>query len=364
MPLINNIHYTKSELLKKCGKIDQVAGYKRYIFSEGKAKGVEAVDINNGNGLKFTVLLDRNMDIAFADFRGVNFSYITKNGIVAPQYYDKDENEWLRSFIGGLLTTCGISNAGAASVDMGEKLGLHGRISNTPVDNVCCKSYWEEDEFFIEVSGQSHETKFFGEYLTLHRSIKVKAGENRILLHDRIENEGYRSTPIMMIYHYNLGFPLVDEGGEIYINSDKWIPTSLESEKRMQDQFKVTSCEANAIENVYFHEFLENKKTGLAMLLNKKLMNNGIGVYIKFDLKELPYLNLWKMMGEGEYVIGLEPSNCMTLGRDKERKRGALRYIEAGEVKDFKMEIGIIENIENIDIKELEKLVNENEIQG
>lgn len=348
MPIINNVYYNKNELLKKCGTINQIAGYKRYFFSEGKARGVEAVDVNNGNGLRFTILLDRNMDIAFADFRGVNFAYITKNGIVAPQFFEKDGNEWFRSFIGGLLTTCGISNAGAPCVDLGEKLGLHGRISNCPADNICCRNYWDGEDFIIEVSGQSHETKFFGENLTLHRTIMVKAGENRIFLHDRIENNGFESTPIMMIYHYNLGFPLVDEGSEIYVNSDRSIPTSLESEKNMKDQFKITCCKHGTAENVYFHEFLENKKMGLAMLINKKLMGNGLGIYIKFDLKELPYMNLWKMMGEGEYVVGLEPSNCMTLGRDKERERGTLRYIEPGETKDFIMEIGIIEDINKI----------------
>lgn len=86
---------------------------------------------------------------------------------------------------------------------------------------------------------------------------------------------------------------------------------------------------------------------GLAALLNPNLLENGLGVYIKTDLKQLPYFTQWKTMGEGEYVVGLEPCNCMTLGREKERQRGTLRMIQPGEVKDFKIEVGIVENIED-----------------
>lgn len=338
MTIINGKYYNKIELLKKCGTIDQIAGYKRYIYAEGKAKGVEAVDINNGNGLLFTVLLDRNMDIASASYRGINLSYITKNKIVAPWYYDKDGDEWFRSFIGGLLTTCGISHAGASCIDKDKFLGLHGRISNSPVDNISCKSFWENEDFIIELSGSSHETKFFGENLTSHRNIRVIAGENKIILKDVIENQGFESSPIMMIYHFNFGFPLVNDGSKIYVNSCKNYPTTKESKRRIDEQFIVTPPEHSMIENVYFHEFSKKEKTGKATIENKE----GLGIYIKFDLKELPYLNLWKMLGEGEYVVGLEPSNCMTLGRDKERERGTLRYIEPGERKEFKIEIGIL----------------------
>lgn len=338
MPIINDKFYNKTELLKKCGTIKQIAGYKRYVYAEGKAKGVEAVDINNGNGLLFTVLLDRNMDIASASYRGVNLSYITKNQIVAPWYYDKDDDEWFRSFIGGLLTTCGISHAGAPCIDNGKYLGLHGRISNSPVDNISCRSFWEDEDYIIELSGSSYETKFFGENLVLHRNIRVVAGENKIILEDVIENQGFERSPIMMIYHFNLGFPIVNDGSKIDINSCNSYPTTEESKKRIDEQFIVTKPEHGIIENVYFHEFFKDDKMGKATIINKE----GLGIYIEFDLKELPYLNLWKMLGEGEYVVGLEPSNCMTLGRDKERKRGKLTYIEPGEKKVFKIEIGIL----------------------
>jgi hypothetical protein len=69
-------------------------------------------------------------------------------------------------------------------------------------------------------------------------------------------------------------------------------------------------------------------------------------MYVKFDLAELPYMNQWKMVAEGHYVLGLEPSNCRSLGRANERAEGRLRFIEPGETKCFNVELGIIENLD------------------
>jgi hypothetical protein len=342
--IINNKPISKLKLLKRVGSMSQVAGFKRYKFSEGRGKEVEAVDINNGNGLKFTVLLDRNLDIAWCDYRGMNLSYMSKNSVVSPFFYDKDGTEWLRTFTGGLLSTCGISYAGAACEDNGELLGIHGRIGTCPAENICCQAFWQDEDYIIKISGDTYETKLFGENLKLHREIVVKTGENKIFLHDKVENLGFKPSPIMMIYHFNFGYPLLDEGTEISINSDKCIPISKASKERLQDQYKITTPQHDIEENVYFHHMKEDEGKGYASIINKNLDTNGLGVYIKFDLKELPYLNQWKMMGEGEYVVGLEPSNCMTHGRAKERERGALRYIAPGEVKDFIIEVGILED--------------------
>lgn len=345
MVKINGRELTREELLKRCGSINQVTGYRRYAFSEGRGKNVEAVEINNGNGLRFTILLDRNLDIAWCDYGGINISYMSKNSIVSSSLSETHGREWLRSFPGGLLSTCGITHAGADCTDEGEELGLHGRIGVCPADNLCCEGYWDKDDYIIRVSGSTYETALFGENLVLHREIMVKAGENKIYLHDRIENLGFKKTPVMMIYHMNFGFPLLDEHSDILIDSYESFAVSEEAERKKEEKFRFAAPQHGIEENVYFHKIKNKGGYGIAALMNETLMKNGLGVYVKFDLEELPYLNQWKMPGEGDYVLGLEPSNCMTLGRDKARQRGELKYINPGEVKDLYIEIGIIENI-------------------
>jgi hypothetical protein len=50
------------------------------------------------------------------------------------------------------------------------------------------------------------------------------------------------------------------------------------------------------------------------------------------------------MMGEGLYVLGLEPSNCGTLaGRAGARAGGLLPELAAGESRTYRLELEVIE---------------------
>ena len=40
-------------------------------------------------------------------------------------------------------------------------------------------------------------------------------------------------------------------------------------------------------------------------------------------------------MGEGRYVMGIEPANCGLAGRASERKSGTLDILEPGEKRSF-----------------------------
>lgn len=102
---------TAREIRKYVGDISQLFGVKDYRMSGGKAEGVRAVDIKNGSGLEYTVLPDRGLDIAYLSYKSTNISYISKTGIVAPQYFDKSGLSFLRSFYAGFLTTCGLTYA-------------------------------------------------------------------------------------------------------------------------------------------------------------------------------------------------------------------------------------------------------------
>ena len=68
------------------------------------------------------------------------------------------------------------------------------------------------------------------------------------------------------------------------------------------------------------------------------------------SLKEtLPYLSQWKMIGEGEYVLGIEPGNCLPEGRPIEREAGRLVTLKPGESRKMVLEIGIVEGDKEIE---------------
>jgi hypothetical protein len=99
----------KSETLKYIGNLSQLGGCRHYTLIEGPAHGMRATDINTGNGLQYTVLPDRAMDISLASYKGTNLVYLTCNGETNPAFYEHEGVGWLRTFAAGLLTTCGLT---------------------------------------------------------------------------------------------------------------------------------------------------------------------------------------------------------------------------------------------------------------
>lgn len=336
-----NVDFSKREILKYVGDFTQVFGSKEYTLNSGKAQGVKAVDVKNGSGLEFTVLPDRCMDIAWLSYKGSNLSYISKTGVVAPQYYNDMGINWLRSFFAGFLTTCGLRNVGTPCTDDGEALGLHGRISSTPAENVSSSTEWENGKPIIKVKGKMREARLFGENIVLEREIICKVGENKLTIEDKIENYGFRKEPLMLLYHFNLGYPLLDENAVLIAPINKTQPRDAEAENGTAffNIFQKPTPEYN--EQVFFHDLKTDHvgKTCVA-LINEKL---GLGVAIRFNKNQLFNLAEWKMMGEGEYVLGIEPCNCYGGGREDLRAKGLLEHMKPGEVRTFNLEIEVLD---------------------
>ena len=118
------------ELRRRVGRLGQAAGIEPFVFDEGPARGVRALRFRTGGGLSLDVLCDRGMDFGAAEYRGAPLAWLSPTGVVAPHFREFAGGEWLRSFGGGLLVTCGLQNVGEASVRDWEVLGRHGMVSN------------------------------------------------------------------------------------------------------------------------------------------------------------------------------------------------------------------------------------------
>jgi len=84
----------------------------------------------------------------------------------------------------------------------------------------------------------------------------------------------------------------------------------------------------------------------VTLVIANRAFNNGqgLGAYIRYRQAELPRFTQWKMVGAGTYVTGLEPANCWVEGRDKDRARGILQFLEPGEEREYLLEIGVLAN--------------------
>ena len=102
----------------------QLYGTRHYRLMDGFAKDVYCIDAKTAKGLEFTAVCDRGLDISLFSYKGMNLTFLARQGEVAPAYYDSQGAGWLRSFFGGLMTTCGPMNIGKAS----QGYGLHDRF--------------------------------------------------------------------------------------------------------------------------------------------------------------------------------------------------------------------------------------------
>ena len=343
--------WTQRELLKYVGNLSQVGGVRLSELQDGSARGVRTAEFETGGGLSFTVLLDRGMDIGAAKYRGASLSWESSTGPAHPAYFEREGLGWLRTFHGGLLATCGMTYAGAPTVDEGMPLGLHGRINHIPASNVWADGSWRGDEYEVWVRGRMRETAVFGENITLTRRISAPLGEARLLVRDVVVNEGFQTTPHMMLYHCNFGFPLLAEGSELLTPSKHIAPRDSVAAPGLPIQGRYEAPVDGYKEQVFYHDMAADGEGYVTVLLANRAYDSGqgLGIYLKYRQAELPRFIQWKNVCTGTYVTGLEPANCLVEGRDKDRARGILQFLEPGEQREYALEIGVLANNAEID---------------
>jgi hypothetical protein len=328
-----------------------VAGVRLGELSDGFERGVRVADVRTGSGLAFTVLLDRGMDIGWADFGGASLAWRSPTTALGPAYFEPEGLGWLRGFHGGLVNTCGLTYFGAPGVDQGQALGLHGRASYTPALQVTYGGDWHGDDYELWLTGQLREAVVFGENLVLRRRISARLGESRLFIEDTVTNEGYQATPQMQLYHCNFGFPVVSPETELLTASVEVKPRDEVAAVGLAEYKRFQPPTPGYQEQVFYHT-LKADAQGYAQvaLVNRAFGGGqGLGGYVRFALAELPRLVQWKMMGQSTYVCGLEPSTNWVEGRAKERAEGRLQFLEPGESRHYRLEIGVLSSPSEID---------------
>lgn len=339
------IAMTEKQLKSRVGSLKQIAGIRTSALDDGIGRGMRVADVNNGSGLAYTVLLDRGMDIGQAYFMGIPLAFISPAGYAHPSYYEPEGFRWLRNWGGGLLTSCGLTNVGTPEKSddfkMEGPLGLHGRLSNIPAEKCGISEKWAGDEYQLSVSGCVRQSSFFGENLELTRVISTAMGDNTITICDKVLNNGFRPSPVMLLYHINIGFPLLSENVTLSAREHELKARTPNAEKGISAWRESQLPTEGYQEQCFYHDIPEDEDGMARMKIENPELE--LSLEVAYRKKELPFFTQWKMMGEGEYVMGLEPANCHPDGQKKEKAEGTLRVIEPGEIIEFLVRISIAE---------------------
>ena len=337
--------------VRRYGNMRQLCGLKRYVYADGRASGCEAVDVETGGGLRFTVLPGRGMDIPELRYRGVPISYMTKGGVGSSFVYDPIEDGWLKNFFAGMLTTCGLCNAGpTCKGDLGilkaVPLGLHGAISNTIADNVCACEDWIDGEYRLAVSGRMEEGRLHGEHLQLRRTIETKLGAKSFSVTDEFTNVGETDQMLMFFYHINIGHPVLGEGARFAAPSKRvWAETD-HAKAGIGEYERCTLPQKGYLEQQFFHEMgADAEGNTLCALINDALE---LAVVLRYNVRELPCIAEWKVLRDAEYVLAFEPGNCHAVGREKQIESGKAEFLRPMESRFAHFEIEIADGREEI----------------
>ncbi len=314
------------------GHDTQYRGVEEHRIVGGKGDGLRLYEITNGLGLELTISPDRNGDITRLRYKGVNMNYFSPCGYVAPPYYDNVGSNWLSSFTAGFLTTCGLESVGTPCTDEGEVLPLHGSIANHPAE----QSYWTEEEDSYVIHSVTKDETIFGRKLRLSRTLSISKAENTFTIRDTIENTGDRIEPFEILYHMNMGYPLLDEDSIVKIPSKEVTPRDDHAAEDLEHWMRMEKPTAGYKERCYYHKFAGEK--GHAEIYQPKLDTK---LCIDFNAEELDGFVEWKMMGVRDYVLGLECGNCYPDGRDVMRKTGMLKFLEPGQSVTYTVNVSL-----------------------
>ncbi len=350
--------HKRAETEKRIGHPSQLCGLKSYTLNDGRSAGLRAVDFRTAAGLDFTVLLDRGMDISEARFKGISLCWRSPAGDVAPSFFEQKGMGWLRSWSAGLLTTCGLDNAGDPCVDDGEELGLHGRISAVPAERIALTEKWDGEDILLSVRGLLREGRLFGPCLEMVRTITTCGSSKGLSVRDTITNVGARRAPCMIVYHINIGFPLLDEGTELIAPVAETIPYEDYADPRWEAFSKMEAPDPGCRETDYMHVMKPDSQGWVTVGVYNRALVDGLGLRIRYRHSELPHFNEWKMMGEREYVLGIEPGNCLPYSRYREREAGRLVYLEVGETISAGVEFEVVEGLAEIETLRKETALN------
>lgn len=310
------------------GDLAQLFELREARLCGGRAEGVRAVLLSDGAGMELMLLPDRCLDLYSLKYRGKNLGYLTPAGVAGPAFYDRHGDNWLKSYGAGFLATCGLSNIGSPCEDAGEALGLHGELANTPAERLCVCLEEEDGLPVARVSALMRSAALFGGNLTLTRTVTVGYRSGRVELTDVIRNEGFETRPYMALYHFNMGYPLLSEQARLSIPTRRVTPRSPHAAAHAREYLDVTPPRAPYEEMCYYHD-LEADAEGFSTV-GIENPAEGLAASIRFDRRMLDHFVQWKMLGKGDYAMGLEPCNATIDGRADARANGSLKFLEPG----------------------------------
>jgi hypothetical protein len=299
-----------------------------------------------------------------AEYRGAGLCWLPPTPFPGPWYYegDLDDYAWLRVGLGGLFNTAGLVSMGTPQTldtaqygftqRLTQRYGTHDRIAITPASRFTHGERWEGGRCVLWAEGLVRQAIAYGEHLSLGRRYETELGASSFRITDVVTNEGWFPTPHQLLYHFNIGYPLVDEGAQVLAavgGEVEDLSFSTDGERRPPERWStVTAPEPGFTHEGFVVPQRADPDGRVAVAVANRGLRDGLGVYLRYDARALPVYIAWRMMREGLYAIGLEPATTPFGTTQELLDAGYPLMLEPGETRSYDLEFGILAGPEAI----------------
>ncbi|MCC5972799.1 MAG: aldose 1-epimerase family protein [Rubellimicrobium sp.] len=352
--------HDRGQIAALSGHLHQFGGVRLVTLGDGAERGVRMLEFRTGSGLRFTVMVDRAFDIAEVEHQGRAVGWHSPTGFRHPAFFDYEGEDGLgpmRSF-SGFLVTCGLDHMLGSDEVSAESYnyprrdtvrhGLHGRLAGTPARLAGYGERWEGDRCVLWAEGVVEQAPMFGEVLHLHRRIEADLGGNEIRLTDRVVNAGPTEAPHMLMYHVNIGHPVLDEGARYIAPVTKVLWAAHEGHYRDQAiGYRVMrGPQPRFAEQVWEHDMAPDADGEVTVaLVNDRL---ALGIAVVARKEQLPCSYQWQNLQARHYVLGIEPSTHHVLGDTAARDRGEMLWLAPDEGRDYTLRFEVLDTTDAI----------------
>ncbi len=308
----------------------------------GRQEGVQVIDVDNG-AMTFTIVPTRGFEIWKAQVGKLRLGWDSPiREIIHPSYIRLTDNGgqgWVAGF-GGLMVRGGLASFGSAAQDGDQQLTLHGHVDYLPASHVSVR-YESAPVPRLVFQGVVNDVQTFGPQLRLTSEISTEIGKPELVFDDQVTNLSDVPQEMQLLYHTNFGTPLLGAGAEFVAPVKQVAPiNAVSAAGDLVGWNRYSGPHAPPYAAQVFNMQLYGDANGRTKAMLKSPQGDQ-GVLMTFDLKGLPYMNVWKneVTAKAGYVTGLEPGTGFPNSRPVERAAGRVPKLQGGET--YKVHLAI-----------------------
>lgn len=319
------------------------AGTRLCTLEDGVERGQRVLEMRSGGGLDVDIMVDRSGDVGRLSLAGSTLSWHGVGGLPSPWLINADSDRgqgFLRGF-GGFLNTCGLDHIRQPETDTAiyaehEALveidyPLHGRGALHPA-TLRGHGMVDEDsaQQIIFCETEYVQAMPFTSALRLRRRVEMPFGDQIIRINDKVRNVGNGDAVHMMLYHFNLGFPLVRPGMQLDLADDRCIWQS-ETHDALAE-FGTPDAASNHSLSTFQHR--EDQS-----VIRLSHADDGTALTLTYPTDTLPFCQILRMQRPGSYGLAIEPCTTSARTRKQARDTGQLVILQPGEERNYQLEL-------------------------